>query len=493
MGAACIAASLAGCLPAGQFLPPAVEVPSQWHQYEGGGGAQTRTPAPRAGTPSETVPYDWWRAFGDATLDRLVEDVLAVNSKLAAAAIRIHQAQLRAGIAAGNVYPTASGGIGLDASREAGAPRVRGNYSVSMHYELDLWGKLAAERDAARWAARVTEAQHEAIRITLIGDTARHYWQIGYLNQELVRNEADMANAQRTLAVVRGRHEAGAAHGLDVVRAEQGMATLEALKLDLLAQRTRHRNDLAILLDRQPQAWLHEPRHLPDGPLPGVPDSLPADLLGRRPDLREAEFGLRQLLAQVDKARAELYPTFSLTGRAGRSSAGLVGFLSNPIPGIGLDIALPLLDWGKQKQEVKVSRDEYEANVAKFREKWYTALGEVDSALSARWQLGQQRDLHALSLVRAQRAEALARARFVAGLSDVEPWLTEQRQLRQQQSACAKNRLNRLNNLVSLYKALGGGVSRGFRNSPPRRGLLGENSRDKPAAWAAESGCLRGP
>jgi outer membrane protein TolC len=135
-----------------------------------------------------------------------------------------------------------------------------------------------------------------------------------------------------------------------------------------------------------------------------------------------------------------------------------VGLLSDPIQGIGLGVVLPLLDWGKQQQQVEVSRDEYEANVAEFRKTWYTALAEVDSALSGRWQLEQQKDLHALSLERAQRAEGLARARFVAGLSDVQPWLDEQKQVRQLQGACAKNRLDRLNNMVTLYKALGGGA-----------------------------------
>ncbi|AEI82740.1 type I secretion outer membrane protein TolC family (plasmid) [Cupriavidus necator N-1] len=458
VGAACLAASLAGCLPASQYLTPAVEIPTQWNQYGDGGDAQTRTRELGAGAPSETGPYDWWRAFGDANLDQLVEDVLVVNSQLAAAAIRIHQARLQAGIAASNAYPRISSGLGLNAGRETGSLRVQGDYSVSLSYELDLWGKLAAERDAARWAARAAEAEREAIRMTLIGDTAKHYWQIGYLNHELVRNEADIANAQRTLAIVRGRHEAGAAHGLDVVRAEQGVATLEALRLNLLAQRTRHRNDLAILLDRPPQGWLHEPGHLPEGHLPGVPDSLPADLLSRRPDLRKAEFELRRLLARINQARAELYPTFSLAGKAGRSSASLVGLLSNPIDGIGLGVVLPLLDWGMRQRGVEVSRDEYEANVAEFRKTWYTALAEVDSALSGRWQLEQQKSLHALSLERAQRAEGLARARFVAGLSDVQPWLDEQKQVRQLQGACAKNRLDRLNNMVTLYKALGGGA-----------------------------------
>ena len=458
MGAVCLAASLAGCLPASQYLPPAVKIPAQWHQYGAGGDVPTRTGEQWAGAPSESVPYDWWRAFGDANLDQLVEGVLAVNSHLEAAAIRIHQARLQAGMAASNAYPTISSEVGLGASLKPGSPGVQSNYSVSLSYELDLWGKLAAERDAARWAARAAEAERETIRVTLIGDTAKHYWQIGYLNQELVRNEADIANAQKTLAIVRGRHEAGAAHGLDVVRAEQGVGTLEALRLSLLGQRTRHRNDLAVLLDRPPQGWLHEPGHLPEGRLPGVPDSLPADLLSRRPDLRKAEFGLRQLLAKIDHARAKLYPTFSLTGKAGRSSASLVGLLSNPIEGIGLGVALPLLDWGKRQQEAKVSRDEYEANVAEFRKTWYTALAEVDSALAGRWQLEQQTVLDALSLERAQRAEGLARARFVAGLSDVQPWLAEQKQVRQLQGACAKNRLDRLNNMVTLYKALGGGA-----------------------------------
>ncbi|PLP97903.1 efflux transporter outer membrane subunit [Cupriavidus pauculus] len=471
---------LAGCLPATPYLRPAVGVPTQWQAYGQGEGqgeghaSEGQTTEGQATEPSvansplsdaqqpstgcEEEAGEWWRVFGDADLTRLVGEVLAVNSQLARSAIRIHQARLQAAGTASNAFPTVSTDINAGARRVARMPVYEASYSLALSYELDIWGKLAAERGAARWHALGTEAARDGIRMTLVGDTAKHYWQIGYLNQELVRNEADLAHARRTLAIVQGQHEAGAAHGLDVLGAEQNVAAVEVRRLELLAERTQHRNDLAILLDRPPKAWPQEPRHLPDGALPAVPDVLPADLLGRRPDLREAEAALRESLAGVDKARAQLYPSISLTANAGRASSTLIGLLSNPIPGIGLGIVMPLLDWGKQQTEVGASRDEYEIRVAQFREKWYTALAEVNSALSERWKLLELDALHAGSLDRALRAEALARARFEAGLSDVRPWLEEQEKVRGLRGVLAKNQLGQLNGLVTLYKALGGGA-----------------------------------
>jgi len=283
------------------------------------------------------------------------------------------------------------------------------------------------------------------------------YWQIGYLNQQIGLGDADIAYAERTLALVRARHVAGAVSGLDVAQAEQNLSAQRAAQTQLIQQRTENRHTLAILFDRPPQAQGAEPAGLPDRPLPAVPAGMPADLLGRRPDLRAAEFRLRELLANVDITRTSFYPSFTLTGSIGTSSASLGRVLSNPVATLGVGLALPFIQWNTMQLQIKVSQSQYEEAVVNFRQQLYTALSEVENALSARVQLEREGEQHTLSMAQARRAEALARARFAAGAIGVQPWLDEQQRLRNAQSADALNRLNRLNNRMNLYRALGGG------------------------------------
>jgi NodT family efflux transporter outer membrane factor (OMF) lipoprotein len=463
------AASLLGCASTRREPLPAASLPGHWTVYDASDapGAAPRTPRSAAFdafdafelTGAAPIRADWWRDFGDPTLDRLIADALAVNNDLAAAAIRVYRAQLQAGLVATNLTPTVTLGGDGSVSRTLDSHHASraSNLSGSLGYELDLWGKLAAQRDAMRWLADASQADRDAARLSLIGTTATLYWQIGYLNQQIALGNASIAYAERTLALVRARHAAGAVSGLDIAQAEQSVSTQRAAQTQLMQQRTEARHALAILFDRPPQGWAVEPAELPDRLPPPVPAGLPADLLGRRPDLRAAEFRLRESLANVDVTRTRFYPSLTLTGSVGTSSASLARVLSNPVATLGLGLALPFVQWNTMQLQIRVSQTQYEEAVVKFRQQLYTALGEVENALSARVQLERESEQRMLSLAQAQRAEALAQVRFAAGATGVQPWLDQQQRLRDAQSAVALNRVNRLNNRMNLYQALGGG------------------------------------
>ncbi|KVS26331.1 efflux transporter outer membrane subunit [Burkholderia cepacia] len=444
---ACAAALLAGCAGARHDPLPAVAMPANW-------SAPVSTDAP-------ATTRDWWRSFGDPQLDTLIDDALRANNDLAIAAIRVYRAQLQTGLANTNLTPNVTLGANGAVSRTLDTHQMSrsSNANVSLSYEIDLWGRLAALRDAARWEADATAADLEAARLSLIGTTASLYWRIGFLNRQIALGDANIAYAVRTLAVVRSRHTAGAVSGLDLAQAEQGLATQRAAQTRLIQQRTENRHALAILFDRPPQQHAAEPPALPDTPPPEVAAGLPASLLGRRPDLRAAEFRLRESLAQVDATRTSFYPTFTLTGAAGTSSTSLERVLANPVGTLGLGLALPFIQWNTMQLQIKVSKTQYEEAVVGFRQKLYTALAEVENALSARVQLEREAEQRALSLEQAQRAERLAAAQFAAGATAVQPWLDQQQRLRDAQSADEQTRLDRLNNQMTLYRALGGGMS----------------------------------
>ncbi|AWG28602.1 RND transporter [Burkholderia cenocepacia] len=444
---ACATVLLAGCAGARHDPLPAVAMPANW-------AAPVAADAPAA-------TGDWWRSFGDPQLDALIDDALRANNDLAIGAIRVYRAQLQAGLVDTNLTPNVTLGANGAVSRTLDTHQMSRSSGVngSLSYEIDLWGRLAALRDAARWEADATAADLEAARLSLIGTTAALYWQIGYLNRQIALGDANIAYAARTLALVRSRHTAGAVSGLDLAQAEQSLAAQRAAQTQLIQQRTENRHALAILFDRPPQQRAAEPAALPDAAPPDVAAGLPASLLGRRPDLRAAEFRLRESLAQVDATRTSFYPTFTLTGSAGTTSTSLERVLTNPVGTLGLGLALPFIQWNTMQLQIRVSKSQYEEAVVGFRQRLYTALAEVENALSARVQLEREAEQRALSLAQAQRAERLAAARFAAGATAVQPWLDQQQVLRSAQSADELTRLNRLNNQMKLYRALGGGTS----------------------------------
>ncbi|MFJ2992927.1 efflux transporter outer membrane subunit [Pandoraea sp. NPDC087047] len=454
------AALLTGCAGVRNHPLPTVPVPAQWT------GAPEATAAPAA-TAAAIAP-DFWRAFGDPVLDRLIADALAVNNDLAAAGIRVYRAQLQAGLADTNLTPKVEvkGNGGVQRTLDTHVVSRSSTLSATASYELDLWGRLAAQRDAARWEYEATDADREAARLSLIGTTAQLYWTIGFLNQQIANTESNIAYGERILALVRSRYAAGAVSGLDVAQAEQNLSDQRAALTQRVQQRTENRNALAILFDRPPEQTAAEPSMLPTQALPVVPAGLPAELLGRRPDLRASELRLRKALANVDATRTSFYPTFTLTGQLGTSSSTLERVLQNPIGSLGLGLALPFIQWNTMQLQIGVSQSEYEEAVVKFRQSLFTALSEVENALSAREQLTKEGEQRALSLAQAQRAETLLRSRYQAGAIGVQPWLEQLRLLRDAQTADAQVRLNRLNNRMALYKALGGAGNASDVNPP---------------------------
>ncbi|WP_418303923.1 efflux transporter outer membrane subunit [Pandoraea vervacti] len=466
------AALLAGCAGVRHDPLPAVPVPAQW-----AGAPMTGAPSDASASASNTasatrvatIAPAFWRAFGDPVLDTLITDALAVNNDLAAAGIRVYRAQLQAGLADTNLTPSVTvGGTGtVSRTLDTHAMARKGTLQATASYELDLWGKLAAQRDAARWEYEATDADREAARLSLIATTAQLYWTIGFLNQQIANTQSNIVYTERILALVRSRYAAGAVSGLDVAQTEGNLADQRATLTQLVQQRTENRNALAILFDRPPEQAAAEPSVLPTQALPDVPAGLPAALLGRRPDLRASELRLRGTLANVDITRTSFYPTFTLTGQLGTTSASLERVLQNPVGSLGLGLALPFIQWNTMQLQIKVSQTQYEEAVVNFRKSLFTALSEVENALSAREQLTLESEQRVLSLTQAQRAETLLRSRYQAGAIGVQPWLEQLRLLRAAQTADAQTRLSRLNNRMTLYKALGGAGNASDVTPPP--------------------------
>lgn len=437
------------------YQTPPVTVPAVWEH-------QTLASSP--------APDPWWQGFGDPVLNRLIEEALRRNNDLAAATILVRQAQLKAELAGSDRLPglAVQGSGSLNRNMGSDSTETR-SFAVfgTVSYELDLWGKLSSNHDAALWEARATEEDRASTALALIGTTASLYWQIGYLNQRISLSEASVDYARRTLDLVRVQKAAGAATSLEILEAERALASQEGSQTTLMQQRVEARNALAILFDGPPQSLkTTEPPDLSRAILPTVEAGLPADLLARRPDLRGAESRLRSVLAAADATRAGFYPGITLTGSLEGSSEELSRLLKNPIGTLAADLALPFVQWRDRQRTIKISEAEYQRAIVNFRQTLYSALADVENSLSARHQYRAQAEKLELTLRTASRTEELYRIRYRAGGRPLKSWLDAQEDRRQAEIALAENRLNRLLNSITLFKALGGGMQMVATNGP---------------------------
>ena len=445
----CLLLILAGCGASLQstYKTPEVNIPDEWKQA----------------TPSEIMPDlgPWWQQFGDQTLSRLIEEALACNNDLAAASIQVRRAWLRTEQAHSDLMPSpsakGSGGISHGVGNsEAGEIRTF-SLTTAVAYEWDLWGKLGSRYDAASWQAEASQEDRDAAELALIATTASTYVQLAYLNERIRLSEKSIAYARRSLELVQVKKAAGATTKVEELEAMRNLAVQEAAHTTLLQQREVSRNSLAILFNGPPKTLLsEEPQDLAGVSLPGVAAGLPANLLARRPDLRAAESRLRAAVATTDATRVSYYPSFSLTGNLGTTSSALRDLVNNPVAALGLQVALPFIEWRDMQRNIKISESDYQEAVVKFRQALYTAMADVENSLSARMYYQSQAEQLELALTSAGSVEDLLQVRYRAGKVSLKYWIDAQENRRQAEIAMIQNRYNQIINRITLAKALGG-------------------------------------
>lgn len=458
--AAAAAALLAGCIGTGQYRAAPIAVAAEYGRGDAARNAPARTLASQATYPAHDLAADaWWRGFGDARLDRMVERALAANSDLAAAGLTLRQARLQAGLAEADLRPSASGGASGSASRYTDHhDSFERSYaaSASLSWEIDLWGKLRAQRDVARWEAIATAQDRENTALALVGEVCSDYWQLAYLNQSIATGAQNLQRLEKTLQLVQVQYGAGAVSRLELREAGQNLESQRTAQSQLLQQRVEVRNALTVLLDGQPWPQADEPQDLDAAASPPLAAGVPAELLARRPDLRAAELRLRESLAQLKATARSYYPALSLTGAIGGSSSTLSDVLKNPVATLGAGLSLPFLDIAQARLNTRIAGTGYEIAATRFRTTLYTALSEVDNALSAREQRAAQVESARRSYQAAREIERMYEVRYRAGATSLRTWLDAQQTLRDSELALAQARLGQLDNDVTLYQALGG-------------------------------------
>lgn len=413
---------------------------------------------------ADILADQWWTLFKDPQLNNLVNEVLAQNTDLAVAGISLQQARIQArqaqsqqGVRVGDAGLTTRRSFDLEDGDSSSSFGI--NYP-GLSYELDLFGKLANQTEAARWEALASEEDLQATAQSLIGTTAQLYWQLAYLNERYSVVQQNLATAQKTYDLVRVQYRAGAVSGLDLTQAEQAIQSQQATLSQIEQQRVETRTGLAVLLHMPVQQLaIQEPSRLPNIQLPSIQADLPASLLSRRPDLRATELRLRKALANKDANKASYYPSISLTGNLTTgigSSTSLSNALKNPVATLGAGLTLPFLQWNDMKRDLQVNELEYEKAIIQYRQTMYEAFADVENALSNRTELTKQVTLQQRNVELAERTERLTEVRYRNGAVALKNLLDAQETTRNARLSLVQTRQNQYNAYVTLMQALGG-------------------------------------
>ena len=413
----------------------------------------------------------WWRQFGDADLNGLVEEALEMNHDLQAASARLEQARLRAAIAGAERLPRVNASIegsrqrnnfiGLPFPGASGVLTSRSEsyrLSLSTSWELDLWGRIRSGQLAAVADSEAARADFAAARHSLAAQTVKAWLSLTEARQQEDFARNNVLLIESTTRQVRLRYELGIRPALELRLAEANLATAEAVVEQWHAVREQARRQLEVLLGRYPSGRLVEQTTLPEL-LPMVPVGLPSDLLTRRPDLHAARTRLLASDARIVQAEAELHPKISLTASGGTSSDELENLMNNNflIWSLGANLVQPLFSGGRLRANVKLAKAQAAESVMRYRSVVLGAFSEVESALATNGTYREREARLASAETKARGALRLAESRYERGVESFLAVLDAQRRLIETQSQRVAVRRMRLENRVNLHLALGGG------------------------------------
>jgi len=431
--------------------------------------AAGRTLAATKLSPADWPTTAWWQRFGDAQLDALIAEALAGNPGIAGARARIDRATALAASSGAALAPQAS--AGADVTRQhfsangifppplAGSWHTQSQLAASFGYEFDLWGRNRAAYDAALGQLRAAEVDAYAVRLLLACSIARAYAQLGRGFEQLELAQAMLAQRQAIFGLVQQRVAAGLDSQVELKQAE---VSIPAARLRIAQSEediALGRNLLAALLGQGPDRGLAITRpRMHSGSL-ALPSALPADLLGRRPDVVAQRWRVEAARRDIDAAKGQFYPSINLSALIGVQSITFSKLLASgsEIPSFGPALRLPLFDGGRLRGNLAAKDADYDVALEQYNQTLVDALREVVDQLTSLRSVDAQRLQLDGALTNAGEAYELALARYRAGIGSYLQVLAAEAPLLEQKSLQANLRAHELELSINLIRALGGG------------------------------------
>ncbi|ADC72410.1 RND efflux system, outer membrane lipoprotein, NodT family [Thioalkalivibrio sp. K90mix] len=461
---------LGGCAVGPDYERPDFDLPEDWPEHV------------LLSAEEQEAWQQWWTRYQDPQLDALVARALDDNLDVRLQVQRIQESRARLGLAEANRLPT------LDAQAEAARERqpeglspIPGGggtdnlFSITgiLGYELDLWGRLARQEEAAEAFLQQSRFSHEAVRLNVVADVVATYVNLRSAQEQLAIAEKTVESRERTLELEQIRYEGGQTDALVLRQSVAELETTRARIPSLRQQVQTLEGALAVLVGMSPRELLDEldfgDRRLADLELPAhVPAVMPSELLRRRPDIRAAEAELMASTAEIGVAEADRLPRLNLMGFLGTAATETSDLFTRSAEtwGVGATVAGPLFDFGRARARVETAealRDQAETRYAMTMTQ---AFREVRDALVLYEATDERVGAVRRQVQAIQETRDLAEIRYEEGFTGFIELLDAERALLDAELALSEALRDRLNATATLFKAMGGGWD-GERSAPP--------------------------
>jgi NodT family efflux transporter outer membrane factor (OMF) lipoprotein len=451
---------------------------------------------------------DWWRVYNDPQLDAWIEAAQTGSPNLAAAQARVREAMSLAGVANSALAPQVTGSLSIQRQKWADnlyygpgpladAQSWNNIGALSLSYDLDVWGKNRNAAERALDAAHASAADARAAQLELQVNVVRTYVEMSMNYALLDVARQTLQQQQQIVSLANRRLKGGIGTQLDVSQAETPLPAYER-KIEVLNENIAlGRNRLAVLAGKGPGAGdsIQRPTLSLDTTL-ALPSTLPADLIGHRPDVVAARWRVAAQARGIDVAKANFYPDIDLLASIGGYAAmgPLFQFLKSPSQSwnVGPALSLPILDGGRLRAELGAASADYDAAVDNYNQSIVGALKDIADQVIRMRSLAAQADDADRSVAAARKNYELVRRGYQRGLTDYLNVLISQNQLLQAQEDVAKIQAERLNAHASLVAALGGGLD-DPANGPQANETLPayRKGKPKPAPLSSDANASR--
>ena len=446
-----LVASLSACMVGPDYRRPEVDVPAAWRL-----GATEAV---------EIANIAWWDQFRDPVLSELVRTALANNKDLEIATASVDQAAAQYGIVRSAQFPQVNAGVSAARERSsANAPlpggRTVNDYGVNLSasFELDVWGKLRRATESARANLLATEQGKGTVVLTVVTTVATGYIQLRALDRQLQIAQDTSDSFSEVARLQRIRFEEGAVPESDYRQAESQYRDALAHVPELEREIARQENFISVLLGRNPGP-IARGSDIDGFLFPAVPGALPAALLERRPDIRQAEQQLIAANADIGVAKAAYFPDISLTGLLGLESAQLSDLFKGPsrVWSFGAGVAQPIFNAGRIRAQVAQAEALQREALYTYQKAIISAFQDVENALIDQTKFGQVRTEQGRNVAALRRFRDLAELRYREGATIYLEVANAEQSLFNAELAYVATQAQLFQSYANLYRAMGGG------------------------------------
>jgi NodT family efflux transporter outer membrane factor (OMF) lipoprotein len=402
----------------------------------------------------------WWELFGDAELNKLVQQVEVSNQNIAAAVAAYAQAQAVVREQRAGLFPAVSADGSAKRSGGGASNGTANSFAASLgaSWAPDIWGALRRSVESAQAGAQASDADLAAARLSAQGLVASDYFGLRDADNELVLVRRTVEGYQRSLQITTNRYNAGIAPRTDVLQAQTALSNAQADLASLTAQRAQLEHAIAVLVGKAPAEFSIAAADW-NMAVPAVPLVVPSELLQRRPDIAAAERAVAQANAQIGIQRSAYFPSLTLSGSIGNagSRVGDLFGASTSLWAIGASVAQTVFDAGATRARVEQAEAGRDAAVAKYRQTVLAAFQAVEDQLSATRSLAEQADLRRAASEAADLTEQQLLNRYKAGQVSFTEVVTAQASALSARRTLSQLAANRQTSAIALIQAMGGG------------------------------------